>query len=362
MNERKKVLLGMSGGVDSSVSAALLLEQGYDVIGAFMKNWSGGVGGPRCTDPDAVGDTFTECGWKDERRDAMRVAAKLGIPFVTFDFEHEYRARVVEEMFSEYQQGRTPNPDILCNKYVKFDLFLREADRLGCDYVATGHYAQVRDGQMLRAVDEAKDQTYFLWAIVPAVLPRVLFPVGHLTKPQVREKAEAFGLANAQKKDSVGICFVGEVDMRAFLQERIAPTPGPILTVAGEVLGQHEGLPFYTIGQRDGVVTRGGGIPYYVAKKDTERNALIVVPDGDPLLYASELMAHRANWFTRPIEGQSVQARIRHRGELYPATVHLTGEDTFRVVFTKPARAVSPGQSVVVYDGERVLGGGIITG
>ncbi len=365
MSERKpKVLVGMSGGVDSSVTAALLLEQGYEVIGAFMKNWSGTVEGPRCVDEDKVGEEFAECGWKEERRDAMRVAAKLGIPFLTFDFEKEYRALVVEEMFQEFEAGRTPNPDILCNRYIKFDLFMREADKLGCDFVATGHYARTSqlpnaNYQILRSVDELKDQTYFLWAIDPKVLPRVLFPVGSMTKPEVREKARELGLSTADKKDSVGICFVGEVNMKEFLQARIPKSPGKIVTTEGKEVGEHEGLSFYTIGQRDGVVTAGGGIPYYVVEKRRSTNELIVSSNFHPLLFRSTLSAARPNWFHRPDEGAKVRARIRHRGDLMPATIQHTANG-FTLAFDGQARAVTPGQSVVIYDGEAVLGGGII--
>src|SRR3989339_223967 len=201
---KPRILLGLSGGVDSSVSAVLLLEQGYDVVGGFMKNWSDG-------------DDVSECGWRAERRDAMRVAAQLGIPFHTFDFEEAYRRDVVEYMFREYAAGRTPNPDVMCNKYMKFDLFVKEADRLGCAFVATGHYARTEKNEsgrikILAGIDPNKDQTYFLWAIPPSVLSRVLFPIGHLRKPEVRKKARERGLIVAEKKDSMGICFVGEVE------------------------------------------------------------------------------------------------------------------------------------------------------
>ena len=367
--KKKRVLVGMSGGVDSSVSAALLLEQGYEVIGAFMKNWS-------------------DCDWREDRRDAMRVAAKLGIEFYTFDFEKQYRDQVVEYMYREYEAGRTPNPDVMCNKCVKFDLFLKEADRLECDYIATGHYARVRcvgsdtrkgvtsqeqnnaltgvspDGcQILAGRDPNKDQSYFLWAIDPAVLPRVLFPVGEMLKPEVRAKAEEIGLSTAKKKDSQGICFIGEVDLMEFLKERIKPDPGPIVDMEGRELGKHEGLAYYTIGQRHGLDV-GGGEPYYVIEKRPETKELVVSSNYHPELYKKELEVEGLNWFddrlksVRPFE---CKARIRYRQPLQDCTVE--GNDTLQCVkvrFEEPQRAVTSGQSIVFYDGEVMLGGGII--
>jgi len=382
---RKKVLLGMSGGVDSSVAAGLLLEQGFEVIGAFMKNW---------TEIKCDGET-KECGWRTERRDAMRVAAKLGIPFVTFDFEKEYRELVVENLYQEYAVGRTPNPDVLCNKYVKFDLFVKEADRLGCDFIATGHYARIIDGRILAGTDDNKDQTYFLWAIPKSVLPRVLFPVGAMTKPEVREKARELGLPTAEKKDSTGICFVGEVDIRAFLKERIPEDPGEIVTTSGEVVGTHEGIAFYTIGQRHGLNV-GGGTPYYVVDKKPETKQLIVSSNFHPALFQKTVVASSTNWFRRPSIGDKVSARVRYRQPLQTCTiVSMTtpnpslnegGEtwvnektvplsnvsppsarrgqgvvlDEIVVEFDEPVRAVTSGQSIVLYDGDEMIGGGII--
>ena len=374
MPERKpKVLLGMSGGVDSSVSAALLLEQGYEVIGAFMKNWS-------------------DCEWRADKRDANRVAAQLGIPFVTFDFETEYREKVVDEMFREFAAGRTPNPDVLCNKFVKFDLFVREADKLGCDFVATGHYARTRHGApasvdpvvltppasqatlrapgapdlrphvgsaLLRAADGNKDQTYFLWAIPPSVLPRVLFPLGNMTKPEVREKARELGLVTAEKKDSVGICFVGEVDIKQFLSEKIPHTPGDVVDSTGKKLGRHDGLPFYTIGQREGLGIASSE-PLYVIEKRPESNELVVGSAFHPALFKKTASASKANWFRMPAVGDKVGARIRHRGDIAPCVIDAVSETTVSVTFDEPQRAVTPGQSIVLYDGEEVLGGAIL--
>ncbi len=363
-NLKPKVLLGMSGGVDSSVSAALLLEQGYEVIGAFMKNWSREKG----AEEGKNGFVFGECDWKGERRDAMRVASQLGIPFVTFDFEEEYRRDVVDYMFREFQAGRTPNPDVMCNKFVKFDLFLKEADRLGCQFIATGHYARTDGGRILAGVDPNKDQTYFLWAINPSVLPRVLFPVGAMTKPEVRKKAEELGLSTAQKKDSVGICFVGEVDIREFLMDRIPKTPGQIVTTEGTPVGEHDGLAFYTIGQRHGLNV-GGGTPYYVVEKRPETNTLVVSSNYHPKLFEKTLTAGQLNWFRKPTSfPYACQARIRYRQPLASCRVSLPlskGElegvrSGVFVEFDDPQRAVTPGQSIVFYDGEEMIGGGII--
>ena len=370
MNKKPKVLLGMSGGVDSSVSAALLLEQGYEVVGAFMKNWSGDVNGPEVKGTDRIGTSFEECGWKTERRDAMRVAAHLGIPFTTFDFETEYRRDVVEYMFKEFEAGRTPNPDVMCNRYMKFDLFLKEADKLGCEFIATGHYARtegvrgeglgVSDRTMiLKGVDENKDQTYFLWAINKEVLPRVLFPIGHMTKPEVRVKAAELNLEVATKKDSTGICFVGEVDMREFLKARMKEEPGNVVTTEGKVIGKHVGINFYTIGQRHGLDI-GGGDPYYVVEKRKETNELIVTSNFHPSLFKKELTASRLNWFREPAFPFVGTARIRHRQPVQTCTVDKIETDRVHVVFDESQRAVTPGQSIVFYDGDEMIGGGII--
>ncbi|NQV90226.1 tRNA 2-thiouridine(34) synthase MnmA [Candidatus Uhrbacteria bacterium] len=356
----KKVLLGMSGGVDSSVSAGLLIEQGYEVIGAFMKNWSGSVCGPRSTDADAVGEEFEECGWKEERRDAARVAAKLGIPFVTFDFEKEYRRDVVESMFREFEAGRTPNPDVMCNKYIKFDRFMKEADRLDCAFVATGHYARSKGGMLYTGLDDNKDQSYFLWAMNPEVVKRVLFPIGEMLKPDVRAKAEQLGLDVATKKDSTGICFVGEVDMRTFLQERLPKNPGNVVTVDGQVVGEHEGLAFYTFGQRQGLGI-GGGTPYYVVEKRAETNELVVSSNYHPALFKQTLTASQLNWFEQPkTTPYKCLARIRYRQSSQECIITSISETQIEVTFKEPQRAVTPGQSIVLYDGEKMLGGGII--
>ncbi|OGL66416.1 tRNA 2-thiouridine(34) synthase MnmA [Candidatus Uhrbacteria bacterium RIFCSPHIGHO2_01_FULL_63_20] len=342
---KRKVLLGMSGGVDSSVAAALLLGQGYEVIGAFMKNWS-------------------DCEWRRDMRDAARVAAQLGLPFVTFDFEKAYRELVVDEMFREYASGRTPNPDVLCNRFVKFDLFVREADRLGCDFIATGHYARTYQlpntkYQLLRSTDANKDQTYFLWAIDPNVLSRVLFPLGEMAKPQVRERARELGLATADKPDSVGICFVGEVDMKQFLVQRIPQVPGKIVTSDGKEVGIHDGLPFYTIGQREGLKIPMGE-PYYVVEKRMETNELVVGSAFHPGLFKKETTGIRPNWFRKPAGKTRVLVRLRHRAPRVPCEIEPLPDDRVRIAFDEPQRAVTPGQSAVFYAGDEVIGGAII--
>lgn len=346
----------MSGGVDSSVSAVLLLEAGYEVIGGFMKNWSDGA-------------DDTECSWKTERRDAMRVAAQLGIEFHTFDFEDEYRKLVYEYMIDEYKAGRTPNPDVLCNKYMKFDLFMREADKLGCEFVATGHYARVtRDGdgaaRLLAGVDTNKDQSYFLCQLTQSQLSRVLFPIGEFEKPQVREIAHKHDLVVADKKDSQGICFVGKVDMQDFLEARIQPHEGNIVTTSGEVIGQHRGFEFYTVGQRGGLGI-GGGTPYYVVERRPDTNEVIVaIGEDDPALFKSELIAtsltETVSGNFAKYQGQNISARIRYRQPLAACQFTWLSEASMRVNFAVAQRAVAPGQFIAFYVGEELIGSGII--
>lgn len=356
MKPKGRVLVGLSGGVDSSVSAALLLAEGYEVLGGFMKNWSDGT-------------QDESCGWRAERRDAMAVAAKLGIPFHTFDFENEYRAKVYEYMIAEYKAGRTPNPDVLCNKYMKFDLFLQEADKLGCEFVAMGHYARVmraEDGMthLLAGVDQNKDQSYFLCQLKQEQLKRTLFPIGDLEKPEVRELAKKFALTVADKKDSQGICFVGQVDMDDFLQARIEPHIGNIVTTEGKIIGQHQGFEFYTIGQRGGLGI-GGGTPYYVVERKPETNEVIVATgENDPALYRLEL---RASEVTETIEGNLVKyfgkkitARIRYRQPLAICVVNEIRPGELEVVFDLPQRAIAPGQFIAFYAGEELLGSAVI--
>lgn len=334
----------MSGGVDSSVAAALLKQQGYDVTGVYMKNWTQDLPGVKCP-------------WKDDLRDARAVAARLGIPFKVYDFEGQYRDRVVDYMINEYKAGRTPNPDIMCNQEIKFKLFFETAMADGADLIATGHYARVKNGELLQAVDANKDQTYFLYRVTKAALSKTLLPVGDHTKPRIRELAAEFGLPTATKKDSQGICFVGPVGMRAFLQQYVESVPGPIVMKGGQEIGQHQGAIFYTIGQRQGLGV-GGGKPFYVTGKDMDSNTVYVTDDPEDLELSSNLVQlGELSWIDElPATGQSTQIRVRHRGELVEAKL-----DEHNVLhFAKPMKALAVGQSAVIYDGDKVLGGGVI--
>ncbi|MDO4894512.1 tRNA 2-thiouridine(34) synthase MnmA [Moraxella sp.] len=356
-NTNKKVIVGMSGGVDSSVSAALLLEQGYQVEGLFMKNWEEDDGTEYCTALEDLAD-------------AQAVADKLGIHLHTANFSAEYWDNVFEHFLDEYRAGRTPNPDILCNKEVKFKAFLDYALTLGADYIATGHYVrkgQVIDNQatLLRGLDENKDQSYFLYAVSGDKIAKTLFPVGELEKPAVRAIAERYGLATAKKKDSTGICFIGERKFKDFLQTYLPAQKGDIYSDDGVKLGTHDGLMYYTIGQRGGIGI--GGVknrpdePWFVLHKDLENNRLIAGQGHNhPYLMSNELTAYKLDWVTAPPQnGQKLVAKTRYRQPDQACTVYTEG-DKIRVVFDEPQRAVTLGQSVVLYDGEICLGGGVI--
>ncbi len=348
MTKIVKVFVGMSGGVDSSVTAALLQEQGYDVTGVYMKNWSQDLPGMICP-------------WKEDYQDAKRVAVHLGIPFKLYDFEKEYRQKVVDYMVREYQAGRTPNPDIMCNQEVKFKLFLETALEDGADMIATGHYARVRDGQLLAGIDANKDQSYFLYRVTEAALKRSLMPIGEYEKPQVRELARKFGLSTAEKKDSQGICFVGKVGIKDFLTAELGEQPhGAIIDQQGRVVGEHDGALFYTIGQRHGLSV-GGGLPYYVTGKDMAKNEVYVTRDlQDEHLWKKELMLTDLHWINAaPDAGKTYGIRTRYRAPLVPGKVMVDGT-TATLTLREEARAVTPGQSVVMYEGERVAGGGIV--
>ncbi len=354
MNSLKKqlVYVGMSGGVDSSVTAALLKERGFDVRGIHIKMWS---------------DESIPCQFKEDRRDALRVADKLGIPFETWDFTDEYRDEVINYMIREYAQGRTPNPDVMCNRKIKFGVFLQKVLERGGDYVATGHYVKREEKEGVPslhiAADLNKDQSYFLWTLTQEQLKCSMFPLGEFTKPRVRELAQQFGLPTAEKPDSQGICFIGEIDLNNYLKRHIPEKPGRIVTTAGDDIGHHDGLAFYTIGQREGLGI-GGGIPYYVAKKDFASNTLIVAKGPfDEQLFVSELSAADVHWIagTAPVFPLKCKARIRYRQPLQDATVRKGLEDGITVVFDEPQRAVTPGQSIVFYKDNEMLGGACIS-
>jgi len=360
MKTRKKILVGMSGGVDSSVAAALLLKQGHEVIGGFIKNWS-----------DTKDLATGECAWKSERRDAIRVAAKLGIPLMTFDFEKEYREQVVEEIFRGYEAGITPNPDVLCNQFIKFGLFLEAAEKVGADFIATGHYARVKrdkDGQahLFRGIDQDKDQSYFLYRITQRALRRALFPVGEMKKSEVRSFAKKAGLPVFDKPDSQGICFIGKLDMVEFLRKKIPSKPGDIVDEEGRVLGRHSGLDAYTIGQRQRILVSNGGRAWYVAAKDVKANRLIVASGAEnPSLYSASARLADLTWIAgeAPALPLNCQTQIRYRQEAVSAQLN-EGErrKEYRIDFGQPVKAVSPGQSAVIYKRQECLGGGVIIG
>lgn len=342
-----KVYVGMSGGVDSSLTASLLVEQGYDVTGVYMKNWTQDLPGMKCP-------------WADDLADAKRVAVQLGIDFKVFDFENEYRHKVVDYMIEEYKLGRTPNPDIMCNQEVKFKLFLDAALDDGADMIATGHYARVENGVLKQAVDTNKDQTYFLYRVTGEALQKTLFPLGEFTKPVVREMAKERGLYTAGKKDSQGICFVGKIGIREFLSQYVEQTSGEIIDKqSGTVLGHHDGAIFYTLGQRHGLDV-GGGLPYYVVGKDMDKNEVYVTTNlNDETLWRDTVRLQSIHWINSQPQPGEYQIRIRHRAPLTNTTL-VFADDGVSLTLHDQQRAITAGQSVVIYDGDVCLGGGIV--
>ena len=381
----KKVFVAMSGGVDSSVAVALLKKQGYDVTGVFMKPWSPAL-------DSRLSTIDKSCLWQKDREDAMRVAAKIGIPLLTWDFSKEYKKEVADYMIREYRTGRTPNPDVMCNKHIKFGLFLEKALKEGADFIATGHYVRITKHEsrnmkqksgsgacfVLRvARDKNKDQSYFLWTLTQKQLKHCLFPIGDYIKPEVRKIAKRFSLPTHAKKDSQGVCFIGPLDMKGFLKNYIKPKRGNIIlwdnarstlfARSGRVVGQHDGIFYYTLGQRHGLDIKNGKGPYYVVKKDLKKNIVYVGSKKDLLFQKMKLT--RINWINRPNQpvdkrlrksfihrGEELDVRTRYRAPLSKAVVKNNGE----VIFSKPETAVTPGQSAVFYKGDELLGGGII--
>jgi tRNA-specific 2-thiouridylase len=385
---KKTVFVGLSGGVDSAVSAALLKRQGYEVVGVFIKTWH----------PE-----FLICNQEEERRDAMRVAAFLDVPFLTLDLEDVYKKEVADYMIHEYKMGRTPNPDVMCNKEVKFGAFLKKALAMGADFVATGHYANTETGLknslsflhptdgtfrrqnlsnlfLRKGVDTSKDQVYFLWTLKQAQLSKILFPIGNLKKTEVRKLAQKFKLPVADKKDSQGICFLGAVDLKEFLKHYIKPKQGKVFNINGEEIGYHDGAVFHTLGERHGfTITRKKSTdgPYYIVAKDVKKNILIVsqekiVSDFLPLLHPSDgtfrlqnpkqfsLKIENTNWINEvPKIDKNYTAQIRYHGEFLSCRIKSVSVNKAEIIFSKPI-LVASGQSCVVYDGDVCLGGGIV--
>ncbi|MFM9841286.1 MAG: tRNA 2-thiouridine(34) synthase MnmA [Cyclobacteriaceae bacterium] len=390
---KKRVVVGLSGGVDSSVAAYLLKEQGYEVIGMFMKNWH----------DDSV-TISNECPWLDDSNDAMIVAQHLGIPFQAIDLSVEYKARIVDYMFAEYKAGRTPNPDVLCNREIKFDVFLDAAVKLGADFVATGHYCRKgvieKEGktiyQLLAGKDPNKDQSYFLCQLKQEQLSKALFPIGELLKPEVREIAKKEGLATAEKKDSQGLCFIGKVHLPDFLQQRLEPKKGKVIEVPfdstifkngfdendlvhisepyhlrpelGEVVGEHNGAHYYTIGQRRGLNIGGYEKPLFVIGTDTEKNVIYTGSGEDhPGLYRKGLFIPNVDehWLREDLklsigESKNYLARIRYRQPLEVCTLHKKEQGLY-IIFDRPQRGVAPGQFAAWYEEEELIGSGVIS-
>ena len=353
----KNVVIGMSGGVDSSVAAYLLKKQGYNVIGLFMRNWDSVINNDFLGNPNLDNDI---CPQEEDYNDAVEVCKKLDIPLHRVDFVKEYWDNVFTYFLDELNKGRTPNPDVMCNKYIKFDAFIEKAKELGADYIATGHYARVIDGKLCRAIDDNKDQSYFLAYVDKNKFKNVLFPIGNLTKPEVRKIAEDLDLITAKKKDSTGICFIGERNFRKFLKNYLPNIPGDIIDIeTQEILGKHMGLMYYTLGQRKGLDLGGNKDKHYVVDKDLNKNILYVASgDENKYLYTSSAIIENFNFLTdnKPIK---CTCKFRYRQKDVECQVEYLNDNTIKLTY-KDVKAVTPGQFCVLYDKELCLGGGII--
>ncbi len=351
----KTVFVGVSGGVDSSVSLALLKEAGYNVVGVFIRTWT----------PD-----FIECTWKDERRDAMRVCAALDVPFLECDAEDAYKRGVADYMINEYKEGRTPNPDVMCNREVKFGVFWKFAKEHGADFIATGHYAVNAPAEaslqsfLARSSDIAKDQSYFLWTLTEEDLSHTLFPIGHMKKSEVRKLAEKYNLPTATKKDSQGVCFLGPLDMKDFLKHYINVRSGNVVTENGEVIGTHDGVLLYTLGERHGFTitkTTPNDTPYYIVAKDINNNTLIVSHDKDLNKKNNEFMTLKNTVIRGDIKiGEKYSAQVRYHGEILKIEIIEVNGDEIKIKFENPDSALTSGQSVVIYDKDICIGGGVV--
>ncbi len=347
MPYKEKVFVGLSGGVDSSVTAALLVDVGFDVTGVYIKGWY----------PD-----WKECSWKDHRRDAMRVCARLGIPFTTLDASKEYKKEVIDYFLAEYARGRVPNPDVMCNKHIKFGVFYKWAREQGADYVATGHYAKQENGSLFRGADTQKDQSYFLWTLTEEQLRHTLFPLGIYTKDVVRKMAKKFKLPTANKKDSQGICFLEDVSMEEFLAHYIKTQPGVVLDEDGEEIGTHTGALRYTIGQRHGFTTQKISTnekPYFVVSKDIEKNTITVSNTKPTSVSKSKVALSQTNWLVDIEEGQSYQCQHRYRQESISCVLQKNNGE-WVVIPEAGSEVPVSGQSCVIYRGKQCLGGGIL--
>jgi tRNA-specific 2-thiouridylase len=369
-SKKPKVLLAMSGGVDSSVAALLLKKQGYEVIGAFMKNWS-----------DTKDPLTGRCAWRTERKMALKIASQLDIPLITLDFEKQYRKEVIEKMFEKYKKGITPNPDIDCNQKIKFPLLLKEAKKRKINLIATGHYARVSKNkqgiyELYRGKDESKDQSYFLYKINQKELSHCLFPIGEYAKEQIRNIAKNNHFPNYDKKGTVGICFVGKINLKKFLQRKIKPRKGKILNPDGKIIGEHDGIYYYTIGQRLGPrygfeLDRGDKnkpSKWYVARKDAKKNIIVAAPEGHMINLRKEVIAKDIHFIDNSLINKikrgdrlKVLSRIRHVGELLPSTLSYNKKSKqFQVKLDEAITGVSEGQAIVLYQEEKILGGGEI--